>query len=104
MKKYVIGINDAGQRLDKFLTKLMPDAPKGMIYKWIRKKRVKVNGKKEEISYFLQVGDNLELYINDEFFTEPKNDQVCKSSKVDVDVVEKIVFHEVIIALIVCFF
>ncbi|MDO4743866.1 MAG: RluA family pseudouridine synthase [Clostridia bacterium] len=70
MKKFIAGQNDAGQRLDKFLTKLLKDAPMGMIYKWLRKKRVKVNGKKQEISYILQPGDVLELYINDEFFTQ----------------------------------
>ena len=68
MRKFIAGKNDAGQRLDKFLTKLLKDAPVSMIYKWIRKKRVKVNGKKQEISYTLQEGDVLELYINDEFF------------------------------------
>ncbi len=70
MKRFTIGQNDAGQRLDKFLSKLLKDAPMGMIYKWLRKKRVKVNGKKQEISYILKVGDVLELYINDEFFRE----------------------------------
>lgn len=70
MKKFVVGTNDAGQRLDKFLSKLLCNAPMGMIYKWMRKKRVKVNGKKQEISYFLCEGDILELYINDEFFAE----------------------------------
>lgn len=70
MKKFTIGQNDAGQRLDKFLSKLLKDAPMGMIYKWLRKKRVKVNGKKQEISYVLEVGDVLELYINDEFFSQ----------------------------------
>ncbi len=72
MKKIIAGKNDAGQRLDKFMTKLMPKASKGMLYKWIRKKRVKVNGKKQEISYILQEGDTLELYINDEFFSTEK--------------------------------
>lgn len=70
MKKYVAGANDAGQRLDKYLSKLLKNASMGMIYKWIRKKRVKINGKKQEISYQLQQGDVLELYINDEFFDE----------------------------------
>ncbi len=79
MKQFTVGENDAGQRLDKFLAKLMKNTPMGMIYKWIRKKRVKVNGKKQEISYMLKVGDALELYINDEFFDEePK--AVKKSS------------------------
>lgn len=70
MKKFVAGANDAGQRLDKYLSKLLNNASMGMIYKWIRKKRVKINGKKQEISYQLQQGDVLELYINDEFFSE----------------------------------
>ena len=72
MKKFVAGTNDAGQRLDKYLSKLLIGASMGMIYKWLRKKRVKVNGKKGENSYQLQVGDVLELYINDEFFNEDK--------------------------------
>ncbi len=70
MKKFVAGANDAGQRLDKYMSKLLKNASMGMIYKWIRKKRVKINGKKQEISYQLQQGDVLELYINDEFFSE----------------------------------
>ncbi len=72
MKRIIAGQNDAGQRLDKFLTKLLKDAPTSAIYKWIRKKRVKVNGKKQEISYTIKQGDVLELYINDEFFSGGK--------------------------------
>ncbi len=72
MKKIVAGPNDAGQRLDKFLAKLLKTASMGMIYKWLRKKRVKVNGKKQDISYMLCQGDVLELYINDEFFDDTK--------------------------------
>ncbi|MBO4941651.1 MAG: RluA family pseudouridine synthase [Clostridia bacterium] len=75
MKKIVAGPNDAGQRLDKFLAKLLKTASMGMIYKWLRKKRVKVNGKKQEISYVLNVGDVLELYVNDEFFENEKKEQ-----------------------------
>ncbi len=83
MKKIIIGENDEGQRLDKFLAKLLKDAPMGMIYKWLRKKRVKVNGKKQEISYMLKNGDNLELYINDEFFNEALK-TVAKASPPEV--------------------
>ena len=70
MKKIVVGGNDAGQRTDKFLTKLLYGVPAGMIYKWLRKKRVKVNGKRADGAYRLADGDVLELYINDEFFAE----------------------------------
>lgn len=70
MKKIVAGANDAGQRLDKLLSKLCHSAPKSLIYKWIRKKRVKINGKKADGAYFVCEGDVLELYINDEFFED----------------------------------
>ena len=39
-----------------------------MMYKAIRNKRIKINGKRAEISTRLQVGDIVQMYINDEFF------------------------------------
>lgn len=68
MKKVTIGKNDSGQRLDKFIFKYFNSIPASMVYKAIRKKRIKVNGKKSQQNYMLCVGDVLELYINDEFF------------------------------------
>lgn len=81
MKKFVAGGNDAGQRLDKFLTKLLVGASKGMLYKWLRKKRVKVNGKKTDIDYIIQPGDVLELYINDEFFKDADPEKAANLKK-----------------------
>lgn len=75
MKRIVVQKNDAGQRLDKFLFKLMPAIPGSLLYKYIRKKRVKLNGKKIEEKYILKLGDILELYINDEFFDDGKNNE-----------------------------
>jgi len=72
MKTVTINKNDSGQRLDKFLTKYLKDTPWGVIYKYIRKKRIKVNGKRAEISYKLSEGDVLDMYINDEYFHEEK--------------------------------
>ena len=59
MKTIVIGANDAGQRLDKFLTKAFPNLPQAMLYKSIRKKDIKRNGKRCEISARLEEGDTL---------------------------------------------
>ena len=88
MKRFIAGQNDAGQRLDKFLSKLFKDVPMGMIYKWLRKKRVKVNGKKQEISYILNEGDVLELYINDEFFEIPdEKTSFLKITEPSIDIV-----------------
>ena len=72
MKQLTIGKNDAGQRLDKFLTKNLPNLPQSLLYKYIRKKRIKVNGKRAEISTRLSEGDVLDLYIKDEFFEKPE--------------------------------
>ena len=68
MKSFTINQNDAAQRLDKFVTKTVPLLPQGLMYKYIRLKRIKVNGKRAEISTRLQMGDLVEMYINDEFF------------------------------------
>lgn len=76
MKEFVIKKNDAGQRLDKYITKSFPLIPQSLMYKYIRNKRIKVNGKKSEISYKLCVDDVISMYINDEFFepVKPKYD------------------------------
>ena len=68
MRELTIQKNDANQRLDKFLFKYLANAPQSLIYKGIRKGRIKVNGKKSDIAYKLQLGDKLELYLNDEIF------------------------------------
>ena len=70
MKIITINENDAGQRLDKFMTKFMPNMPKSMLYKLLRKKRIKRCKKALCAQDILQAGDELYLYINDEFFTQ----------------------------------
>ncbi len=71
MKEYTIAKSDNGIRLDKLLFKIMPGAPSSVVYKSLRKKRVKVNGKRAaDGSVRLCAGDLLEIYINDEFFAE----------------------------------
>ena len=68
MREFIANKNDSGLRLDKFIKKVLKFAPDSLIYKYIRKKRIKVNGKKEEISYKLCEGDILEFYVNDGLF------------------------------------
>ncbi len=66
MKQLVVGQNDAGQRLDKFLVKTLPQIPMSLLYKSIRKKRIKCNGKRCEIGQKLVAGDKIDLYISDD--------------------------------------
>ena len=86
MKSFIISKNDSDQRLDKFVTKTVPNLPKALMYKYIRTKRIKVNKKKSEISARLRTGDLVEMYINDEFFvkSETKYDFSSASDKIDI--------------------
>ena len=71
MKEFIITKNDAGQRLDRWLDKTLPLLPAPLAQKYIRLKRVKVNGKGSRRDVRLTKGDLLQLYINDEFFDRP---------------------------------
>ncbi len=71
MREFTIGGNDAGQRLDRWLSKTLPLLPAPLAQKYIRIKRVKLNGKGAKRDTRLQKGDLLQLYINDEFFDRP---------------------------------
>lgn len=74
MKELTIGPNDAGQRLDRFLSKAVPLLPASLAQKYIRIKRIKLNGSRADRDTRLQTGDLLQLYINDEFFDNPRED------------------------------
>jgi len=74
MKQITIGANDAGQRLDRFLSKAVPLLPASLAQKYIRLKRIKLNGGRAQRDSRLQAGDLLQLYINDEFFDKPRED------------------------------
>ena len=74
MKEFTVGANDAGQRLDRFLAKAVPLLPASLAQKYIRIKRIKCNGCRVERDARLNQGDVLQLYINDEFFDKPRED------------------------------
>lgn len=87
MKEFKITKNDASLRLDKFITKNCPTLPSSLMFKYIRTKRIKVNGKRAEISTRLNEGDTVSAYINDEFFTEVKPTYDFLSSPAKLDIV-----------------
>ena len=74
MKELSIGKNDEGQRLDRFVSKSVPLLPASLLQKYIRLKRIKINGKRAERDTRLHLGDTVQLYINDEFFDTPKQE------------------------------
>ena len=74
MRIFEIKRNDAGQRLDKFLSKAVKGLPTSLMYKYIRTKKIKVNRARTEQKYILQEGDSVQLFIRDEFFDSPERD------------------------------
>ena len=76
MRELTIGKNDAGQRVDRFVSKALPLLPPALLQKYIRLKRIKVNGARAERDYRLREGDRLQLYLNNEFFEAPSEENV----------------------------
>ena len=87
MRQIEITKNDSGQRLDKFLTKRFKNMPQSLMYKYIRTKYIKLNGKKCEISSRLAEGDILTLYIKDEFFEEQPDEYDFLKAPVKLDII-----------------
>ncbi len=87
MRQIIITENDSGQRLDKFLTKKFKNMPTSLMYKYIRTKYIKLNGKRCEIASRLQTGDVLTLYIKDEFFEETPNTYDFLKAPVKLDII-----------------
>ncbi|MBQ9130931.1 MAG: RluA family pseudouridine synthase [Clostridia bacterium] len=86
MRQLIIGSNDCGQRIDKFMGKRFKTMPTALIYKFIRKKCVSVNKKKVAENYILKEGDVLSFFISDEFFGDSPKDQPFRKLKPDLSV------------------
>lgn len=89
MREFTIGKNDAGQRLDRFVAKAAPMLPPALVQKYIRLKRVKVNGKGSKREVRLEKGDVLQMYINDEFFdgADAREDKFLSAFRPQLDIV-----------------
>lgn len=88
MREFIVNKNDAGQRLDRFVGKAVPLLPDSLLQKYIRIKRIKLNGKGTKRDVHLEVGDLLQLYINDEFFETPSEENAyLKVSNPRLDII-----------------
>lgn len=74
MVTFTVNENDSGQRVDKFVTKALPDLPKSMMYRLFRKKDIKINGRRCDISAVLQTGDVVTVYVKQELSGEKQHD------------------------------
>ena len=78
MKEFIVGRNDAGQRLDRFVGKAAPLLPDSLLQKAIRRKDVKINGKPAKGDVRLSEGDAVRVYVPDEFFERPREDNAWR--------------------------
>ena len=86
MRELKIGKNDAGQRLDKFITKAL-DLPMGLLYKSIRLKKIKVNRRRAENNTVLQEGDVVQCFLAEEFFEKKVSESSLESITPRLDIV-----------------
>jgi len=79
MEKIIINeASDSSQKLEKFIKKYLPNAPLGGIYKMLRVWKIKVNGKKKEKNYTLEMGDEISIFISDEELLQYKKGESLK--------------------------
>lgn len=81
MYQFEITGNEAGQRLDKYLHKLLPKAPSSFFYKMLRKKNIVLNGKKAEGKEKLCSGDRVALFLAEETFQGFSEEQKKQSAQ-----------------------
>ena len=86
MRELIVGKNDAGQRLDKFITKTL-NLPMSLLYKSIRLKKIKVNRKRAENNTVLQEGDTIQCFLADEFFEKKADEHSFESINVHLDII-----------------
>ena len=68
MKEFIISHQEEGQRFDKYLKKLLAEAPGSFVYKMLRKKNITLNGKKADGTEKLSCGDEVKLFLSDETY------------------------------------
>lgn len=87
MRSLTIGENDRDQRLDRFINKYLPSAPKSWVQKMIRKKRIKVNKKRAQPGQTLKLGDQVNFYIYDEVLAPFEASREGYESKIPLSIV-----------------
>lgn len=87
MREITIEKNDANQRLDRFMAKYLPKAPKSLINKYIRLKKIKINKKRSYADNMLIEGDKVQIYVYDEVLEEYEDNTVYTNLDYNLDIV-----------------
>ena len=83
---YTITNKDCNQRIDKFLKRMLKDAPVSFLYKMFRQKDVKVNGKKANIDYILKEGDVVDIYLKEDLLNQFHKEALLRPVKADFSI------------------
>ncbi|MBQ6787816.1 MAG: RluA family pseudouridine synthase [Lachnospiraceae bacterium] len=81
MQQYIIGDNEAGQRFDKYLKKILKEAPDSFIYKMLRKKNIVLNGKKSTGNEKLEKQDIIKIFLADDTFEKFSGQKIHADSQ-----------------------
>lgn len=87
MKQFTINGNEAGQRFDKYLAKLLREAPKSFVYKMLRKKNITLNGEKATGNEKLNQGDEIRLFFSDETYLKFSGKEAAPRASTELSVV-----------------
>lgn len=88
MKTIKVTENEMEQRLDRFLCKYLNNTTKTNIFKLIRKKRIKVNGKRTEEKYFLKYDDEIQIHLHEDQIQEMMKPIVeISAEEINLDIV-----------------
>ncbi len=87
MQSLIVSKNEAGQRLDKLLSKYLNLAEKSFFYKMMRKKNITLNGRKCEGSEKLVEGDEIKLFLSDETIEKFSQIKLQKVKKVSLNII-----------------
>lgn len=80
MQKFEIGRNEAGQRFDKYLHKVLKEAPSSFLYKMLRKKNITLNGQKAQGHEILSENDVVSMFFSEETFAKFTGKMVSDTS------------------------
>lgn len=106
MRSIEVGKNEADKRLDKLLGQILSLAPKSFIYKMLRKKNIKLNGKKAKGDEKLKEKDLVEIYLSEETFLKfaapqfknskihEKEDEGLKKLAQKIDLKKRIIYED----------
>ena len=94
MKEIIAGKNEAGQRVDKLLGKILKNSTKSFIYKMMRKKNIVLNDKKCNGNEMIKEGDSIKIYFSDETFEKLSGDTIVVTNDKGSDFYKYIIYQD----------